>query len=153
MQNDIMSQLNTKFGVSSKELKNMIEAVIQVFPMIALANLSKNTYSMIHNEGFLAWDIPPAGCFDDMIDEGVENIHSNYQEIFLECFSRENIIKNFKNGKTDIYVELYQKNKEGNYHWVSTHVVKVEDESGDIIEICLNRVLDGIVENTYGHRK
>lgn len=153
MHNKLMSQLNENLGISAKDFKNMINAVMQVFPMIILANLSKNTYSMIRNEGFLSWDIPSVGCFDDMIDEGVENIHPNYQNFFLECFSRENIIKNFENGKTDIYAELYQKNREGNYHWVSTHVIKVEDESGDIVEICLNRVLDGVVENTYGHRK
>lgn len=153
MQNKRIKHLNTPYGITPADLKKIGEAVIQVFPMIILANLTKNTYSMIHDEEFLAWELPHEGCFDDMIDEGVENIHPNYQKLFLECFSRENIIRNFQNGKTDIYAELYQKNREGQYHWVSTHVIKVEDESGDVMEICFNRFLDNVVENKYGHRK
>ena len=56
-------------------------------------------------------------------------------------------MRSFAEGKTEVYAELYQKNKRGQYHWVSTHVIKIESESGDVMHICLNRVLDGIDES------
>lgn len=149
----VLRQWSRTLGLSPREYNNLASAVGQVFPMIVLANLTRNTYSMIKNEDFLAWGIASTGTYDSMIEEGVRNIHPNYQNIFLECFSRENLIKNFSDGKTDIYAELYQKNQEGQYHWVSTHAIRVEVESDDIVEICLNRVLDGVVKSTYVDRK
>lgn len=140
-------------NISSKELKSIVDAVMQVYPMIVLANLTKNTYTMIRDQGFLYRDLEPFGCYDDMIDDGVENIHPNYQRLFLECFSRENLIHNYANGKNEVYAELYQNDKQGKYHWVSSHAIKIEDESGDIIQICLNRILDKVSKNEYSQRK
>ncbi|MGN0155226.1 MAG: PAS domain-containing protein [Lachnospiraceae bacterium] len=142
-----------KAEVSFSDFLNIAKAVSQVYPMIVLANLSKNTYTMIRDEGFLCNEITNSGCYDDMIDDNVENIHPNYQELFYECFSRDQLLKNFKDGKTEVYAELYQKNKKGRYQWVSTHVIKIENDSGDIMHICLNRVLDGIDEKRYNNRK
>ena len=139
--------------LSSRDLKSIVAAVMQVYPMIVLANLSKNQYTMLRDEGFLCRDIETCGRYDDMIDDGVENIHTNYQRLFLECFSRENIIRNFASGKNEVYAELYQKDKTGEYHWVSVHAIKIEDDSGDIMQICLNRILDKVSINGYGQRK
>lgn len=130
-----------------------VQAVSQVYPMIVQANLTKNTYTMLRNEGLLYNKVMDSGCYDDLIDDNVENIHKNYQEIFLECFSREKMIKTFKDGKNEVYAELYQKNKQGNYHWVSIQVVRIDNKEGDICHICLNRSLDGIVGEKHIIRK
>lgn len=141
-----------ELSISSENLLEIVKAVSQVYPMIVLANLSKNTYTLLRNEVFLQNEISESGCYDDLIDDNQENIHSNYQELFQKCFGRENLLKRFREGKTDVYAELYQKNKSGEYQWVSTHAIKIEDGSGDICHICLNRVLDGIVREKYGSR-
>lgn len=153
MYDEIIKSLTKNVDSSSKELLNIIQAVLQVYPMVVLANLTKNTYSMIRDEGFLCRDLVASGCYDDMIDDGVENIHPNYQKLFLEFFSRESLIKSYTNGSTEVYAELYQKDKQEKYHWVSTHAIRIEDESGDIIQICLNRVLDKVSQNKYIQRK
>lgn len=140
-------------GLSLKDLMSIIQAVSQVYPMIVLANLTKNTYTMIRNEGFLYNDVVNSGCYDDLIDNNIENIHKNYQSLFLECFSRERLIKSYKKGKTEVYVELYQKSKKGTYQWVSAHSIRIQNKSGDICHICLNRTIDGIVEERHTVRK
>lgn len=142
-----------KMGISLRDVLNIVQAVSQVYPMIVLANLTENTYTMLRNDGFLYNEVVNAGCYDDLIDDNIGNIHKNYQNIFLECFSREHLIKSFQDGKTEVYAELYQKNKKGQYQWVSTHVIKIEDKSGDVCHICLNRILDGIVEEKHTVRK
>jgi hypothetical protein len=152
-QEEILRQWRRTLGISAREYQNIISAVGQVYPMIVWANLTKNTYSMLRNDDFLSWSIESTGTFDSMIDEGVQNIHPNYQQVFLDCFSRESLLKSFNDGKTDVYAELYQKAHDGRYQWVSTHAIRVEVESDDIIEICLNRVLDGVVKTTYADRK
>lgn len=140
-------------GIAFTDFINIAKAVSQVYPMIVLANLSQNTYTMVRDEGFLCNQITASGCYDDLIDDNVENIHPNYQKLFSECFSREHLIRSFQEGKTEVYAELYQKNKQGRYHWVSAHVIKIESGSGDIMHVCLNRVLDGIDEKRYSNRR
>lgn len=149
MNNEIIKELN----VSHKDLMNIVKAVSQVYPMIILANLTKNTYTMLRNEEFLYNEVGNSGCYDDLIDDNIENIHKNYQQFFWKCFSREHLIKSYNMGKTEVYAELYQKNKDGEYHWVSTHVIRIQNESGDICHICLCRILDGIVEEKHTIRK
>lgn len=139
--------------ISFKDLVNIVQAVSQVYPMIVLANLTKNTYTMLRNEGLLYNSVMDSGCYDNLIDDNVENIHKNYQKLFMECFSREQLIKTFMDGKTDVYAELYQKNEQGQYHWVSIQVVRLEDKDGDICHICLNRALDGIVDEKHTIRQ
>lgn len=130
---------------------HLLTAIIKVYPMIVLANLTKNKYVMLRDEGFLHNDMLSNGVYDDLIDNNVENIHANYQEIFLKCFSRNKLLREYAAGKTDVYAELYQKDKEGSYHWVSAHAIRVQNESDDVIQICFNRPLDGIVEKRHIH--
>ncbi|MGN0436639.1 MAG: hypothetical protein ACI4D8_08425 [Wujia sp.] len=142
-----------KNDVSFKDILGIVQAVSQVYPMIVLANLTKNTYTLLRNEGLLYNKVMDSGCYDDLIDDNVKNIHKNYQKLFLECFSREYLIKTFKDGKTEVYAELYQKNEQGNYHWVSIQVVRIYNKDGDICHICLNRGLDGIVDEKHTNRR
>ncbi|MDD6627513.1 MAG: hypothetical protein PUF03_04585 [Lachnospiraceae bacterium] len=150
---ELLENWDQHADISFSDFVHIVQAISQVYPMIVLANLSRNTYTMVRDEGFLCNEITGSGCYDDLIDDNVDNIHPNYQQLFCECFSRERLICSFEEGKTEVYAELYQKDKEGQYHWVSSHVIRVESESGDIMHICLNRVLDGIDEKRYSMRK
>lgn len=153
MFDEISRNLRDESHISMKEMLGIVNAVMQVYPMIILANLTKNTFTMVRDEGFLYSDLDFSGCYDDMIEDGVQNIHSNYQKLFLRCFSRENLLRNYGNGKNEVYAELYQKDRQGEYHWVSVHVIKIENETGDVMQICLNRILDKVSVNEYGQRK
>ena len=130
-------------GISMEEVLSVFEAVSEAFPMIISANLTKNTYTMIKDDGFLAGDFPATGKYDDLIDFGVEYIHPNYQRSFLDNFSRERLLRKLGQGKREVYSKQYQKGRNGQYKWVSTHVIRVKDRDGDICEICLNRVIEG----------
>lgn len=128
-------------GISVEEVLSVFEAVSQAYPMIVSANLTKNTYTMIKDDGFLAAEIPMTGVYDDLIDFGVENIHPNYQGVFLENFSRERLLYLFGQGKREVRTKLYQKGRGNHYQWVSTHVIRVQDRDGDVCEICINKIL------------
>ena len=138
-------EFETLYGISVEEALSVFEAISKVFPMIVSANLTKNTYTMIKQGDFLADDLPMTGRYDDLIDYGVENIHPNYQGLFLEKFSREHLLKTFERGGREVCVKLYQKGRGKNYQWVSTHVIRVKDRDGDVCEICINKILgDGL---------
>jgi hypothetical protein len=153
MGDKLITQWDEDIDISSEELQNIVKAVSQVYPMIVYANLTQNTYAMLRNEDFLCNEVENSGNYDDLIDNNVENIHQNYKHLFQECFSREHLIQSFAKGKTEVYAEIYQKNRRNEYHWVSSHVIRIENESGDVCQICLNRFLDGIVQERHGDRK
>jgi hypothetical protein len=138
-------------GTASEDLSHILTAVMKVYPMIILSNLTKNKYFLVRDEAFLYNSVAATGKYDDLIDDNVENIHKNYQEIFLKCFSRDSLLHEYSNGKTEVYAELYQKNRAGEFGWVSTHVIRIQDDSNDIIQICFNRPLNGIVKKDYPH--
>lgn len=129
-------------GISVEEVLSVFEAVSEAFPMIVSVNLTKNTYTMIKDDGFLAGDIPTSGTYDNLIDAGLENIHKNYQRAFLDNFSRERLLQTFGQGKREICVKLYQRGRGEAYQWVSTHVIRVKDRDGDICHVCINKILE-----------
>jgi hypothetical protein len=140
-----------KQDIPSGDLSNLFNAIMKVYPMIVFSNLTKNKYFMIRDEGFLYNDITSSGVYDDLIDDNVANIHANYQEIFVKCFSRKNLLHEYDKGKTDVYAELYQKDQNGKYRWVSTHTIRIQDDSGDVVQICFNRPLDGVEGKSHPH--
>ena len=129
-------------GVAIDEVLSVFEAVSEAFPMIVSVNLTKNRYTMIKQDGFLANNLPMTGKYDDLIDVGVENIHPNYQRAFLDNFSRERLLQMLGQGRKEVCVKLYQKGRGDHYQWVSTHVIRVKDKDGDVCHICINKVLD-----------
>lgn len=149
---DLFNGVKQNTEIEAKNLLDIIDAITQIYPMIVLANLTRNSYFMLKNEGFLYEKMVLSGNYDELIRDGVKNIHTDYQALFLESFSRDLLIKNFENGKREIETKLYQKNQKGKYHWVSTKVIRLEDESGDIVHVCLNKVLSKENGDRYGHR-
>lgn len=145
---EALSKLESVNGISTDEILSVFEAVSEAFPLIVSANLTKNTYTMIKDDGFLANAFPLTGKYDNLIDHGVENIHPNYQKAFLDNFSREQLLRQFAQGRKEVYVKLYQKGHGDHYQWVSTHVIRVKDRDGDICQICLNRILSDIYTET-----
>jgi fibrillarin-like rRNA methylase len=128
-----------------EDLLEILEAVMQVYPMIVFANLSKNTYSMLSNQEFLYNEVAESGCYDDLIEGNIGNVHSNYQGVFRECFARERLMNNFSMGRKEVYAEIYQKDRQGEYRWVSAHVIRLADKTGEIHHVCFNRPLYGAV--------
>ena len=129
-------------NISMEEVLTVFEAVAEAFPMIVAVNLTKNAYTMIKDDGFLATDMPNSGVYDDLIDSGVENIHPNYQRAFLDNFSRERLLQMLGQGRKEVCVKLYQKGRGEQYQWVSTHVIRVRDKDGDVCHVCINKILE-----------
>lgn len=129
---------------SSKNVNQLFEAIFDVFPMILSANLSQNTFFMYKHDNFLVEDIPETGNYDEMIQNSLVNIHPDYQSDFLRLFSRERLLEAYAKGITDVYAELYQKGRDSDYQWVSTHVIRTTNQNGDICQICINRIMNDV---------
>lgn len=136
--------MNNESIPTSQNVNQLFEAIFDVFPMILCANLSTNTYIMYKHDDFLVDGIPEAGNYDEMIQNSLINIHPDYQADFLRLFSRDKLLNAYEKGITDVYAELYQKGRDGDYQWVSTHVIRTTNQNGDICQISIKRIMNDV---------
>ena len=125
-------------GITSGMLEDLLAALAQVYPMMLLANLTQNTYTMIADQGFLHRKLEVSGNYDEMITRGCQDVHPSYRDAFMDAFDRQTLINRYGNGVTRVWAKLYQKDANGAYHWVTTKVIRLEDESGDVVQLCVN---------------
>ena len=117
-------------------------AIHTAYPQIMSLNLTRNTYSRFSycQDGY---STPKEGLYTDMINSSLPNIYASYQNDFAATFSREALMRRFAAGEQEVYMELQEKDADGIYHWISVHMIKVENPfNDDILAIDLVKVLD-----------
>lgn len=129
---------------TTQKINQLFETMFDVFPMILSANLSQNTYFMYKHDNFLIDNIPETGNYDEMIQNSLINIHPDCQEDYLRLFSREKLLSAFDKDITDVYAELYQKGLNGDYQWISSHIIRTTNQNGDVCQLCISRVMNDL---------
>ncbi len=125
------------------ESLQLMRAITDTYDMIISVNLTKNTYYIISNERFVNHHADVDGVFDELIETAIPTIPDGYKDVFYQTFSREALLKAYKDGKADVYLEHQQYDEEGMVHWTSTHVMFVENPyTNDLMEITLCRNID-----------
>lgn len=117
-------------------------AICTAYPLIMSVNLTQNTYSCFieEQESFTA---TRQGVFDELVQNSLPLIYPSYREDFTTAFTCGNVLKRFQSGEREVYMELQQKGTDGEYHWISVHLIFVENPYGtDILAIDLVKVLD-----------
>ncbi len=128
----------------SKELEalQLMHAISETYDMIVSVNLTKNYYYMISYEHFINKEIQE-GVFSEVIAYHASHVSDEYRETYLNTFSREALIKAYKEGKKSVYLEYQQSDDEGVYHWLATHTMFTDNPySDDILEITIIRNID-----------
>lgn len=136
--------------LDKEDLITVMDAFMQIYPMIVLVNLTRNSYAMFKGEDFLFERIEGGEeeTYDDMLKRVSKHIHPDYQKMFLDVFERRHLLDTYGHGVREVEARVCQKASNGQYQWVSNHAIRVEDESGDMIHVCLCRVLShGLQEN------
>lgn len=125
------------------ENSSLRAAICTAYQRITRVNLTQNTYENFVDEDYINPDAAK-GVYDVLNQQIQQQVHPSYRKEFIETFSRQNLIKQFKEGEKEVYRELYQLGEDGAYHWVGVHIVSVENPyNDDMIEVTLLKVLDG----------
>lgn len=129
---------------SSITMKCCIEALGDMYPMVMLANLSKNTYSVIKCESdyFNGGNI--RNTYDEMLEEASRRVPDVSQRVdFVRCFKRENLIKAYGEGKRLVSQGHKQLDSGGNVFWVGSSACFIRDvKQSDVVVIILSRSID-----------
>lgn len=125
-------------------LENQIlkAAIFTAYPLILSLNLTRNTFRCI-TSGNCIIKLPLEGNYDELVKNSYPQIYPAYQEDFLKLFSRDKLIHTFEQDASEVYLELRQLGADNDYHWISAHVVHVENPYGtDSLAIIMFGLLD-----------
>lgn len=145
----VYSDITRQIGLEkAQEQERLVEnrslraAICTVYPLIVSVNLTEDTYSCFVNDQ-TTFLFPGEGRFSDLMRDSVGGAYLSYREDIAAVFNREEILRRFRSGEREIYTELREMGSDGAYHWVSVHIVYVENPvNDDILAIDLIKVLD-----------
>ncbi len=122
------------------ELDDLVRAVSTLYPIIISANLTQNSYYMLHQDGFSAFRPANAGEFDKLIASAAETYHPEDREGFLRTFSRKSLIAMCGRAESPVSYTGRQAGYDGEYRSIRTDVIFTKrDDSDDITGISLSR--------------
>ncbi len=124
---------------SAMELLN--QAIFTRFPLIIMANLSRDSYYMMNYENFNQHTCTGSGMFHELISLGSTTMHPDDQELFRNTYCRENLLKEYEKGKKVVRLVTRQIGEDGIYRRVETADYFVKSPSSDdvlVITLCQN---------------
>jgi hypothetical protein len=96
---------------------------------------------MMSYENFTSTSCPSTGSIDDLIEHGTMSMHPDDRELWNKTFCRENQLKQYDEGKTELHLITRQIGDDGIYRKVETSNYYVKSPATDdilIISLCNN---------------
>lgn len=117
-------------------------AIYTAYPLIMNINLTQNSYDFFVAEQE-PYNLPKTGLYTELLQNFLPYIYHSYQEDFTAVFDRAEVMRRFTNNEREIYMELQTKGTDNAYHWLSIHIIYVENPfNEDILGIVLMKTLD-----------
>lgn len=124
------------------ENRSLRAAICLAYPLIMALNLTQNSYQCFDGWTYIS-NLKSSGSLDQLVFQANRRNYPSYRDDFLEVFSREKVLTRFASGETETYRELQQMGDDGEYHWISLHLIRVENPySEDVMAIALFKLLD-----------
>ena len=125
------------------EISQLATAAKIAYQMLLSVNLTQNTFHMLEYNRYPIKNPGAQGCFDTLIETELTTVHPDYQEEFIQKYSRQSMIDAFSRGERIISMEVPHLGEDGIYHWNFTQAVQVVSPyTDDLIEITLSRNID-----------
>lgn len=119
----------------------LLDAVFMRYPLVIIANLTRNSFYMMAYENFSARSCPSTGVFDELIQHGAATMHPEDQELFRNTFTISNLMAAYERGDQYVRIVTRQKGDDGIYRRVETTDYFVKNPSVDdvlVITLCQN---------------
>ena len=127
------------------ENKALRAAICTAYPLILTVNLTKDTYHCFVEEQD-TYIIPQRrGSYGDLAAVATRHAAPTYRADYAAKFDRQALLRRFAAGEREVYMELQQLGVDQQYHWVSHHIIYVENPVGsDVLAIELVKSLDDL---------
>ncbi len=120
----------------------LVGAISSVYPVIISLNLTKDQMKFIYVEKNLMVRLGSEDRYSRLYQEFCNTLHPDHAAEFQRRFKPENILNGLKR-RREISQEAKYMLTDGQYHWISTQIVSVENPySDDRLAILLSRRID-----------
>lgn len=119
----------------------LMNVIFKRYPLVIFSNLTRNSFYMMTYENFTSTGCPSTGVFDELIIHGASSMHPDDQQIFKDTFNRQNLLKAYSDGKSEVRLITKQLGNDGIYRRVETTDYFVKSPSVDdvlVITLCDN---------------
>lgn len=121
----------------------LLDAIFAKFPLVVLANLTRNSYYMMSYKNFTSTTCASTGIFDELISEAKYTIHPDDREKFSRVFKRENQLEAHNRGEKMIKAVVSQKGDDGVWRRVEiTNCFVKNPSSDDVLIISLSHNIE-----------
>lgn len=118
----------------------LLSVVFRAYPLVLMANLTRNSYYMMTKENFSSTVCPSSGLFTEGIAHGATTMHPDDRELFAKTFDREDMLRAYYNGETQRRVVTKQKGDDGVYRDIESTMYYLQSPaSQDVLGISLSR--------------
>ena len=137
---DIMESKEQKKRTTVSINNLLTQALFKQYPLMILGNLTQNTYSFLTYKDFTSTKCECAGTFDELIECGASTMHEMDRDLFINTFSRENLLKEYQKGTDKVEIRVIQKGDDGVLRRVEiTDYFVTDEDSNDVMVVSLNR--------------
>ncbi len=124
------------------EAQQLLRAISETYDLIISVNLTQDYYNMVDADRFITKE-SASGSFQEVIDYHASLVAKEYRDVYYNTFSRSALIQAFQSGQKSVYLEYQQLGDDGQYHWLATHTMFVDNPfSDDILEITIIKNID-----------
>ncbi len=119
----------------------LMDAIFIRYPLVIVANLSRNSYYMMAYENFTAHKCPSTGIFDELIKGGASTMHPEDRELFSTAFAIPALMDAYNRGEKCVSITTRQLGDDGVYRRVETSDYFVKNPASEdvlIIALCHN---------------
>ena len=119
----------------------IMEAVFTKFPLVIIANLTRNSFYMTAYENFSSTSCPSTGVFEELIEHGTATMHPDDRKLFSTTFSIANLMDAYRRGEKYVKIVTRQLGDDGVYRKVETTDFFVQNPSVDdvlVVTLCQN---------------
>lgn len=127
----------------SSSLQMLLSTIFRRYPVVIMANVTRNSFYTLAYTGFTKFKYTQAGTMSELMDELCTTMHPDDVKEFMNLNSRENLIRQFAEGKDKIISadRLREPDENGTYRQVYnvTYLLK-EKGSDDLLAVifCTN---------------
>ncbi|MCD8094810.1 MAG: EAL domain-containing protein [Ruminococcus sp.] len=119
----------------------LMEAIFYKYPLVIMANLTRNSFYMMAYDNFSSKSCPSTGVFEELIEHGASTMHPDDKESFKRTFSINSLTDAYNRAEKSVTLVTRQMGDDGIYRRVETTDIFVKNPSVDdllVITLCQN---------------
>ncbi|MCC2879152.1 response regulator [Lachnoclostridium pacaense] len=126
-----------------QERITLVGAISNAYPVIIRLNLTRDTLNFIYVRQGLMTDLGSQQTYSRLYEDFSSGVHPDNRKEYASRFSLESLRESLVHNKNEVFLESKHLLADGEYHWISTQIIYVDNPySDDMLAILISRRID-----------